>query len=152
MNFINELFFGTGIAHSVFIIAIIVAIGVYLGKIKIFGISLGVTWVLFIGILFGHLGFIVDEHIISFVKEFGLILFVYFVGLQVGPNFFSSLKKSGLKLNLLAVLIIVLGVLITYILHRITKVPMSTMAGILSGAVTNTPSMGVAQQTFVELT
>jgi len=93
MNFINELFFGTGIAHSVFIIAIIVAIGVYLGKIKIFGISLGVTWVLFIGILFGHLGFIVDEHIISFVKEFGLILFVYFVGLQVGPNFFSSLKK-----------------------------------------------------------
>lgn len=152
MNFINELFFGTGIAHSVFIIAIIVAIGVYLGKIKIFGISLGVTWVLFIGILFGHLGFIVDEHIISFVKEFGLILFVYFVGLQVGPNFFSSLKKSGLKLNLLAVLIIVLGVLITYILHRITKVPMSTMTGILSGAVTNTPSMGVAQQTFLEMT
>jgi putative transport protein len=152
MNFINELFFGTGIAHSVFIISIIVAIGVYLGKIKIFGISLGVTWVLFIGILFGHLGFIVDEHIISFVKEFGLILFVYFVGLQVGPNFFSSLKKSGLKLNLLALLIIVLGVLITYTIHRITKVPMSTMAGILSGAVTNTPSMGVAQQTFVELT
>ncbi|HRS69308.1 MAG TPA: putative transporter, partial [Bacteroidales bacterium] len=107
---------------------------------------------LFIGILFGHLGFIVDEHIISFVKEFGLILFVYFVGLQVGPNFFSSLKKSGLKLNLLALLIIVLGVLITYTIHRITKVPMSTMAGILSGAVTNTPSMGVAQQTFVEMT
>ncbi|HOK21226.1 MAG TPA: putative transporter [Bacteroidales bacterium] len=152
MNFINELFFGTGIAHSVFIIVIIIAIGVYLGKIKIFGISLGVTWVLFIGILFGHLGFIVDEHIISFVKEFGLILFVYFIGLQVGPNFFSSLKKSGLKLNLLALLIVVLGVLITYTLHRITKVPMSTMAGILSGAVTNTPSMGVAQQTFLEMT
>ena len=106
MNFINELFFGTGIAHSVFIISIIVAIGVYLGKIKIFGISLGVTWVLFIGILFGHLGFIVDEHIISFVKEFGLILFVYFVGLQVGPNFFSSLKKSGLKLIQLGVYVI----------------------------------------------
>jgi putative transport protein len=152
MAFINELLFGTGTAHSIFIIAIVVAIGIFLGKIKIFGISLGVTWVLFIGIVFGHLGFRIDEQIAGFVKEFGLILFVYFVGLQVGPNFFSSLKKSGLKFNLLAILIIVLGVFITFILHQITNTPISTMTGIMTGAVTNTPSMGVAQQTYLEMT
>ncbi|HHW60025.1 MAG: putative transporter [Bacteroidales bacterium] len=152
MSFINQLLTGTSISHSIFILAIIVAIGLALGKIKIFGISLGVTWVLFIGIFLGHFGFTVDEKILNFVKDFGLILFVYFIGLQVGPSFFASLKKSGLKLNLLALTIVILGVIVTYILHLITGLPISTMTGILSGAVTNTPSMGVAQQTFIDMT
>ena len=99
MSFINQLLTGTSISHSIFILAIIVAIGLALGKIKIFGISLGVTWVLFIGIFLGHFGFTVDEKILNFVKDFGLILFVYFIGLQVGPSFFASLKKKWTQIK-----------------------------------------------------
>ena len=100
----------SSVAHIVFLYAFVVAAGVYLGKIKIFGVSLGVTFVLFAGILMGHFGFTADTHILHFIREFGLILFVFCIGLQVGPSFFSSFKKGGMTLNLLAVGIVVLNI------------------------------------------
>ncbi|MDR2805786.1 MAG: putative transporter [Dysgonamonadaceae bacterium] len=151
MNWLSELFWGEGVAHTVLLFAAVIAIGIPLGKIKIFGISLGITFVLFIGVLLGHFGFQVDHNILHFMKEFGLILFVYSVGLQVGPGFFASFKKGGITLNMLAVGIVVLGVIITLILHYITHIPMQTMVGIMSGAVTNTPGLGAAQQAFSDM-
>ncbi len=152
MDWLNELIFGTGIAHSMFVFALVISIGIALGRIKIFGISLGITWILFVGIAFGHFGLIIDGDILHFMKEFGLILFIYSIGMQVGPSFFSSFKKGGLKLNLLAVSIVFLGVITTLVIHLITNIPISTMVGILSGAVTNTPGLGAAQQTLFDVT
>ena len=137
---------GGGVAHSVLILSLVIAFGIMLGKIKVAGISLGVTWILFVGIVFGHFNQILDEHLLHFLKEFGLILFVYSIGLQVGPGFFSAFKKGGLTLNVLAMLVIFISVLITVILHFTTGIPITTMVGILSGAVTNTPGLGAAQQ------
>lgn len=122
-----------------------------MGKVKIFGVSLGVTLVLFMGILLGHFGFHVDAELLHFFKEFGLILFVFSVGMQVGPGFFSSFKKGGITLNLLACGIIFLGVLTTIIIHFATGIPMATMVGIMSGAVTNTPGLGAGQQAYNDL-
>lgn len=152
MNWLQDLIFGTGIAHAVFVLSLVVSVGILLGKIKLFGISLGITWILFVGIFFGHLGLIIDEHVLHFVKEFGLILFIYSIGMQVGPSFFSSFKQGGITLNLLAMAIVFLGVVTAYVIHLITGLPISTMVGILSGAVTNTPGLGAAQQTFREAT
>ena len=158
MNLISELFFGNdafwggGVAHSVFILALVIAIGIVLGKIKIAGISLGVTWILFVGIAFSHFGMTLNEHLIHFMKEFGLILFVYSIGLQVGPGFFSSFKKGGIKLNLLATAIVVFGVITTIVIYLLTDIPITTMVGILSGAVTNTPGLGAAQQAYSDMT
>ena len=152
MDWLNELIFGTGIAHSLFVFALVISIGVALGRVKVFGVSLGITWILFVGIAFGHFGLIIDGDILHFMKEFGLILFIYSIGMQVGPSFFSSFKKGGLKLNLLAVSIVLLGVVTTLVIHLITNVPISTMVGILSGAVTNTPGLGAAQQTLFDVT
>lgn len=152
MNWLNNLFFGEGVAHSVLMFSVVIALGIALGKIKIKGISLGVTWILFIGIIFSHFGMRVDDHTLHFVKEFGLILFVYSIGLQVGPGFFSSFKKGGIKLNLLACLIVGLGVTVTLILYFTTGLPITTMVGILSGAVTNTPGLGAAQQAYTDMT
>ncbi len=152
MNWLNELIFGAGIAHSMFVFALVISIGIAFGRIKIFGVSLGITWILFVGIAFGHFGLNIDSNILHFVKEFGLILFIYSIGMQVGPSFFSSFKKGGLTLNLLATSIVLLGVIITYIIHIVTALPISTMVGILSGAVTNTPGLGAAQQTLQDLT
>ncbi len=151
MDWLNELIFGTGIAHSMLVFALVISIGIVLGRIKIFGISLGITWILFVGIVFRHFGLKIDPTILHFMKEFGLILFVYSIGMQVGPSFFSSFKKGGLTLNMLAVSIVFLGVVTTYTLHLITNLPLSTMVGILSGAVTNTPGLGAAQQTFYDM-
>lgn len=151
MDWLNELIFGTGIAHSMLVFALVISIGIILGRIKIFGVSLGITWILFVGIIFGHFGLNIDPTILHFMKEFGLILFVYSIGMQVGPSFFSSFKKGGLTLNMLAVSIVFLGVVTTYTLHLITNLPLSTMVGILSGAVTNTPGLGAAQQTFYDM-
>lgn len=137
---------GGGVAHSVLILSLVIAFGIMLGKIKVAGISLGVTWILFVGIVFGHFNLNLDEHLLHFLKEFGLILFVYSIGLQVGPGFFSAFKKGGLTLNVLAMLVIFISVLITVILHFTTGIPITTMVGILSGAVTNTPGLGAAQQ------
>lgn len=148
MSWLNELLWGEGIAHSVMLLAFVISAGIQLGKIKIFGISLGITFVLFVGILLGQIGFKMNHEVLHFMKEFGLILFVYSVGMQVGPGFFSSFKKGGITLNMLACGIVLLGVATTIILHFVTGVPMATMVGILSGAVTNTPGLGAAQQAY----
>ena len=142
---------GGGVAHSVLILSLVIAFGIILAKIKIAGISLGVTWILFVGIVFGHFNLSLDEHLLHFLKEFGLILFVYSIGLQVGPGFFSAFKKGGFTLNMLAMTTIFLSVVITVILHFATGVPIPTMVGILSGAVTNTPGLGAAQQANSDL-
>ena len=142
---------GGGVAHSVLILSLVIAFGIMLAKIKVAGDSLGITWVLFLGVLFGHFDMTLNEHLLHFMKEFGLILFVYSIGLQVGPGFFSAFKKGGLTLNLLAMLVVFLGVVITIILHFVTGTPITTMVGILSGAVTNTPGLGAAQQANSDL-
>lgn len=140
-----------GVAHTMLMFCIAIAVGIPLGRIKVFGVSLGITLVLFVGIVLGQLGFAVNENILHFVKEFGLILFVYTIGLQVGPGFFASLKKGGMLMNGLAAAIVLLGVLTTIVFHYITKIPMPTMVGVLSGAITNTPGLGSAQQAFSEI-
>ena len=138
-------------AYTAIIYAFVIASGVALGKIRIFGISFGITCVLFMGILVSHFGFVVDGHIQHFVKEFGLILFVYTIGLQVGPGFFASFQQGGLKLNSLAILSTATCVLTVIILHYTTDTQMPELIGIMSGAVTNTPGLGAGQQTLVEL-
>ena len=142
---------GGGVAHSVLILSLVIAFGIMLAKIKVAGGFLGITWILFVGIVFGHFDMTLNEHLLHFMKEFGLILFVYSIGLQVGPGFFSAFKKGGLTLNLLAMLVVFLGVVITIILHFVTGTPITTMVGILSGAVTNTPGLGAAQQANSDL-
>ncbi|MEA5006126.1 MAG: putative transporter [Rikenellaceae bacterium] len=151
MEWISNLFFGGSVAQSVIVLACVITIGLILSKIKIAGISFGVTWILFVGIAFSHFGLSMDVHTLHFVKEFGLILFVYSIGLQVGPGFFASLRKGGLKLNMLAVLIVLLGVGVTLVIKFVSGLPISTMTGILSGAITNTPGLGAAQQTYSEM-
>lgn len=146
--FMNDV---NGVAHTVLIFSIVIAVGIPLGRIKFFGISLGITLVLFVGIVLGQLGFQINDNVLHFVKEFGLILFVFSIGLQVGPGFFASFKKGGLLLNGLAAAIVGLGVLMTVIFHFITKIPMPTMVGVLSGAITNTPGLGAAQQAMAEI-
>ncbi|MBQ5372519.1 MAG: putative transporter [Rikenellaceae bacterium] len=152
MEWITSLFFGSSIAHTVFTLAIAIAIGIALGKIKIAGISLGITWILFVGIALGSFGMQIDPTIVAFVKEFGLILFVYSVGMQVGPSFFSSFKQGGMRLVGIASAIVLLGVVTAYIIHLVTGTPISTMVGVLSGAVTNTPGLGAAQQAYTDST
>ena len=140
------------VAHTVFVLAAVIASGIAFSRIKIKGISLGMTWILFTGIAFGHFldSGSIHHDTLHFIKEFGLILFVFFIGLQVGPGFFSSLKSGGLKLISLAALVILLGVTTTYVLHLITGEPLPTMVGVLSGAVTNTPGLGAAQQAYAD--
>ncbi|MFA7116256.1 MAG: putative transporter [Bacteroidales bacterium] len=152
MNWFETLIIGSGIAHSILLIAFVVAIGILFGKLKIGGVSLGITWILFIGIILSHFGLLLDPIILKFAKEFGLILFVYSIGLEVGPSFFSSFKSGGITFNILAVGIIGLGVLTTVIIHLVTGTDIATMSGIMSGAVTNTPGLGAAQQTSFEVT
>ena len=158
MNLINNLFEGAegswsgGIAHILIIISIVIALGRILGKTKICGISFGVTWVLFVGILFAHHGLTIDHNLIHFLKEFGLVLFVYSIGLQVGPGFFSSFRSGGLALNGLAVFVIATGVLVTIGIYFLSGIPATTITGIMSGAVTNTPGLGAAQQTYFDIT
>ena len=136
---------GDGIATAVVVLALTIAIGLLLNRIKFGSVSLGVTWVLFVGIVLSHLGFTIDSQICNFIKEFGLILFVYSIGIQVGPSFISSLRDGGIKLNMLAMLIILLGCIICYAIHIVTGEDLATMVGVLSGAVTNTPGLGAAQ-------
>ena len=157
MELLHNLFmgfpnlWGGGVAHSVMILSLVISLGLLLGKIKVANISLGLTWVLFVGITFGYFCFNLDEHLLHFLKEFGLILFVYSLGLQVGPSFFSSFGKGGLRLNMLAISTIAISIVVTIILFYTTGTPITTMAGILSGAVTNTPGLGAAQQANSDL-
>jgi putative transport protein len=145
MNWLVDLFLGNGIASAVIILALTIAIGLLLNRIKFGSVSLGVTWVLFVGIVLSHFGLTIDPQICHFIKEFGLILFVYSIGIQVGPSFISSLRDGGIKLNMLAVMIIALGCFIAYGIHVISGEDLTTMVGVLSGAVTNTPGLGAAQ-------
>ena len=153
MNWISNLFFGTCIAHSIFVLAFAIAIGIFLGtKLKIKGITLGITWILFCAIACSHFGMTLDPLVESFAKDLGLILFVYSIGLQVGPGFFSSFGKGGLRLNMLAASIVVLGCVTAYVIHLLSGTDIATMTGVLFGAVTNTPGLGAAQQTYQDMT
>lgn len=150
MTWLSDLLFKDTVAHTILIYSIIIIIGLFLGKRKVFGISLGITFVLFAGIAAGHFGLTSNHAVIDFIKDFGLILFVFSIGLQVGPGFFSSFKKGGLSLNLLALGIVFLGVLTTVMIHYITGTSMPVLVGVMSGAVTNTPGLGAAQQAFTQ--
>ncbi len=140
-------------AHIVFLYAFVISAGVLLGKIKFFGVSLGVTFVLFTGILMGHFGFTGDIHILHFIREFGLILFVFCIGLQVGPGFFSSFKKGGMRLNALAVGVVVLNIAVALTIFFVAngRIELPMIVGILYGAVTNTPGLGAAQEALTQL-
>ena len=153
VNWISNLFFGTGIAHSIFVLALAISVGIFLGaKLKIKGITLGITWILFCAIACSHFGMTLDPLVESFAKDLGLILFVYSIGLQVGPGFFSSFGKGGLRLNILAASIVLLGCATAYVIHVLSGTDIATMTGVLFGAVTNTPGLGAAQQTYQDLT
>lgn len=157
MDWIVNLFTNTeSVAHIALLYAIVIAIGVYLGKIKIGGISLGVTFVLFAGILAGHVGFTGPKEILTFVQDFGLILFVFMIGLQVGPGFFESFKKGGVTLNMLSASAILLNILVmfgSYYLFFDTSNPnnLPMMVGTLYGAVTNTPGLGAANEALLSV-
>lgn len=128
-----------------------ITFGLILGKLKVANVSLGLAWVLFVGIAFSYFPVSIDEHLLHFLKDFGLILFVYSIGLQVGPGFFSSFGKGGLQLNMLAIGTILMSIVVTLTVFCITDIPMTTLTGILSGAVTNTPGLGAAQQAAADL-
>ena len=154
MNWLQDLLTNpNSIAHIVALYAFVIAAGVLLGKIKLFGISLGVTFVLFVGILAGHFGFTGNPAILSFVQDFGLILFVFCIGLQVGPSFFSSFKKGGITMNMLAVGIVALNIVVALVLYYALqgRVDIPMMVGILCGAVTNTPGLGAANEALQQL-
>ncbi len=151
MSFFHDLFITPSVTQSIVLLTLVVCLGLWAGEhLRIKKFSLGVTWILFVGIIISSFGISIDPQVSLFAKNFGLILFVYSIGLQVGPSF-SPFGKSGLKLNLLAVAIVGLGCLITILLHYITRIDMCTMAGIMSGAVMNTPSLGAVQQTAADL-
>ena len=151
MEFINELFLAPSVTQSIVMLTLVVFLGLWAGEhVKVKNFTFGVTWILFVGIALSSFGITIDPEVSSFAKNLGLILFIYSIGLQVGPSF-SPFGKSGLRLNLLAVAIVILGCLITIALHYLTHTDMATMAGIMSGAVMNTPSLGAVQQTASDL-
>lgn len=151
MDWFIDLFRGQPALQAMVVISFISAIGIGLGKIRIMGISLGVTFVFFVGILAGHLGFTVDPAMRNFAESFGLVIFVYALGLQVGPGFFSSFHTGGLKLNILSMAVVLIGTLLAVACSYATGVAMPDMVGVLCGATTNTPALGAAQQTLVQL-
>lgn len=153
MNWLDSLFFGSGVPHSIFILTIAIACGISLShRLKFKGITLGITWILFCAIAMSHFGMHLDPVVETFAKDFGLILFVYSIGLQVGPSFFSSFGKGGIKLNVLAVSIVFLSCATAYLIHLLSGEDIATMTGVLFGAVTNTPGLGAAQQAFTDIT
>lgn len=155
MDWITDLIFPghTSIASTLVLYSFVIAAGIFIGKIKVAGVSLGVTFVLFVGILMGHFGYTVDVNILKFVREFGLILFIFAIGLQVGPGFFSAFKEGGIKLNMLAVLAIALNVAIVLGVYFFGNVhDINALVGVMSGAVTNTPGLAAAQQTVSQMT
>ena len=157
MDFIRTLFegsqayWGGGVSHSIFILALVITLGLLLGRIKIKNISLGLTWVLIVGIVFGYFNLNLNVELLHFLREFGLVLFVYSLGLQVGPGFFASFKKGGLQLNMLVLITIFISIFTAIGVYYATDTPITAIVGILSGAVTNTPGMGAAQQAFFSI-
>ena len=152
MEFLNQFIFGEGIAHSIFVLAMVIAVGTLLAKVKVGGISLGATWILFAGIVASHFGMTLHTDTLNFVRDFGLTLFVFSIGLQIGPSFFSSLRQGGLKQMGLAIATMLLGGVVAYLLFLATDTPLQTMVGVMDGAVANTPAMGAAQQAYLDLT
>ncbi len=151
MDWMKELLSGESAASTILMYSVIISLGVFLGKLRISGVSLGIAFVLFAGLLVGHLGFRADHRVVEFIKDFGLILFVFAIGLQVGPGFFASFRKGGISLNMLAVSVVLLGVAVTIILYYVTGTSMPALVGIMSGAVTNTPGLGSAQQALAQV-
>ncbi len=151
MEWLNSILVEHTVIQAVVVIALISAIGLLLGKISVCGVSLGVTFVFFAGIAAGHLGFSIDSQMLNYAESFGLILFVYALGLQVGPGFLGSFRKGGMTLNFLAMAVILVGTIMTLVFHILTGVSLPEMVGILSGAVTNTPALGAAQQTLKQM-
>ena len=146
-----NLFTGSGVGPTIFYLAISIFVGLLLGKLKVAKISLGITWVLFVGIALSACGVMLNAEMLHVVKEFGLILFVVAVGLQVGPGFFRSFKKGGLAMNLMALANVALGVLITVIIAKVAKQDLADMAGVYTGAITNTPGLSAAQQAVTDV-
>ena len=151
MEWLTSLLTEHSVIQAVIVVSLVSAVGLALGKISMWGVSLGVTFVFFVGIVAGHFGLSIDPQMLNYAESFGLIIFVYALGVQVGPGFFSSLGKGGLKLNMLAMLVVLLGIVMTLGFHWTTGVSLPDMVGILSGAVTNTPALGAAQQTLKQL-
>ena len=151
MEWLYSLFIEHSALQAVVVLSIISAIGLGLGKIHIFGISLGVTFVFFVGILAGHLGITIDPQMLNYAESFGLVIFVYALGLQVGPGFFSSFRKGGVTLNLLATGVVVLGTLFAVLASFIPGIGLPDIIGVLCGATTNTPALGAAQQTLKQM-
>ena len=151
MDYIRLLFIEHSALQAIIILSLISAIGVLLGRIKLFGISLGTAFIFFVGILAGHLGLSIDPQMLKYAESFGLVLFVYALGLQVGPGFFSSMRTEGVRLLGPSLAVLVIGTLLAIGLSYACNIPMSDMAGILCGATTNTPALGAAQQTLEQL-
>lgn len=158
MEILQNLFGGSpaywagGVSHSLFILSLVISIGLILGNIKVHKVSLGMTWVLIVGLIFGYFNLNLDPRLLHFLQELGLVFFVYSIGLQVGPSFFSSFKKGGLSLNMLVLISIALSILVVMVIFGLSDTPYTAMAGILAGAVTNTPSLGAAQQSNFSMT
>lgn len=152
-HWLVELFTGTSVAHTLLVYCIIIVIGTALGKIRVHGISLGATFVLFVGLLLGHIGVTLQTEITDFLKNFGLILFVFSIGLQVGPGFFSSFKKGGLILNALAFGVVCLGIVVVLLLYCLlhNRIGMPMLVGIMCGAITSTPALGAAEEALGQL-
>ena len=151
MEWLSNLFFEHTALQAVVVLSLISAIGLFLGKIRFFGISLGVTFVFFMGILMGHFGVSVNADMLSFAEDFGLIIFVYALGLQVGPGFFSSFSKGGMQLNFLAIAVVLIGTFLAVLTSFFTDISLPDMVGILCGATTNTPALGAAQTTLKQM-
>ena len=151
MNWLESLFLEQSALQAVCVISVIIAVGLGLGKLRVCGISLGVTFVFFTGILAGHFGLSINPEILKYAEDFGLMLFVYELGLKVGPGFFSSFRTGGIKLNMLGLSLVLGGTAVAIALSYLMDIPMTDMVGILSGATTNTPSLGAAQQAISQL-
>ena len=151
MEWIDSLFFEHSAIQAIVVLSLVTATGLWLGKMHVWGISLGVTFVFFVGILAGHLGISLDADMLNYAESFGLVLFVYALGLQVGPGFFSSLRHGGVKLNLLSLGVIFIGTAMTVLLSYGLSIPLPDMVGVLCGATTNTPALGAAQQTLKQM-
>lgn len=150
MNWFIEIFTEQTFVQAILILSLICAVGLALGQIKIGGVSLGVTFVFFAGIIAGHFGLTVNPDMLNIIQNFGLILFIYALGVQVGPGFFSSFKQGGVKLNIIALLLLVIGTVMALIIHWTSNISLGDMMGLLSGAVTNTPMLGAAQQALLQ--
>ena len=151
MNWFTELFTQQTFMQAVMVLSLICASGLALGNLKIFGVSLGVTFVFFAGIIAGHFGITINPEMLAFAQNFGLVLYIYSLGLQVGPGFFSSFKKGGIKFNLIALLLLIVGSATAVGFHYVARVTLPDSVGLLAGAVTNTPMLGAAQQTLLQM-